>query len=191
MRNADVPAGNGGGGTMLQLTVGSASTGPAVVCENVVATPYDQSHAVIVPGADDVLPLNVQASVVPPSTSEQVSDSVVPLTPKLAVATPGGVTARTADRDTPPYAPEIVVDVALLTSRVPRAKVAAVAPAATVTFAATLNGSVVDNTTTAPPEGAAEVSAAVPVTVVPPITEAALRTIDDSAAAAVTVNVAD
>ena len=48
----------------LQLTVGFSSCAPVVVCENVVATPYVQSQAVIVPGADDVLP-NVQLMMVP------------------------------------------------------------------------------------------------------------------------------
>jgi hypothetical protein len=79
-----VPAGSGGDGNRLQFTPGSASTGPVVTCENVVATVYDQSHATMVPGADDVLPLNVQLSVAPLFAIAQVSVSVVPETPKLA-----------------------------------------------------------------------------------------------------------
>jgi hypothetical protein len=41
--NHEAPAGSGGGGRKLQLTLGIVSTGPDVVWENVVATVYDQS----------------------------------------------------------------------------------------------------------------------------------------------------
>lgn len=102
--NHDVPAGNGAAGMMLQFTAGSASTGPVVVCENIVAgvTPYVHSHATIVLGPDEVLPLNVQLSVLPPFASAQVSVSVAPVTPKLAVGTSGRVTESGADADAPP-----------------------------------------------------------------------------------------
>ena len=100
--NHGLPGGIGGGGMTLQLTVGFTSCAPFVVCENVVATPYVQSQAVIVPGAVDVLPLNVQLIVVPPFAISQVSVSDGPVTPKLAVATVGFVTERTAEADAPP-----------------------------------------------------------------------------------------
>ncbi len=87
---------------MLQSTVGIVSTGPEVVCVNVFATPYDQSHAMMVPGAVDVLPLNVQLSVLPLSASVQVELSVGPVTPKLAMAMVDGVTDRVADEEAPP-----------------------------------------------------------------------------------------
>ena len=96
------PAGSGGGGSRLQLTLGIVSSGPDVVCPNVVATPYDQSQAMMVPGAVDVLPLNVQLSVLPLFVNVHVSDSVGPVTPKLAVATVGRVTASAAEADAPP-----------------------------------------------------------------------------------------
>jgi hypothetical protein len=96
------PSGNGGGGIRLQFTAGIVSTGPDVVCENIPATPYDQSQAVMVPGAVDVLPSKVHVSVLPPSVNVHESLSVGPLTPKRAVATVGGVTASVADADAPP-----------------------------------------------------------------------------------------
>ena len=72
-----------------------------MVCENVFATPYVHSHATMVPGAVDVLPLNVQLMVLPALVNVQVSLSVGPVTPKLAVATVGGISESTADLGTP------------------------------------------------------------------------------------------
>ena len=87
---------------MLQSTPGIVSTGPDVLCANVVATPYDQSQATMFPGAVEVLPSNVQLRVLPLFVSVQVSLSDGPVTPKLAVATVGRVTASIADAETPP-----------------------------------------------------------------------------------------
>ena len=87
---------------MLQSTAGIVSTGPEVVCEKIFATPYVQSQAVIVPGAVDVLPLNVQLRVLPLFVNTHVSVSVGPVTPKLAVAWVGRVTESAADADLPP-----------------------------------------------------------------------------------------
>ena len=56
----------------------------------------------MVPGAVDVLPSNVQLSVLPLSAIVQVSVCDGPLTPKLAVATVGRVTESVADADVPP-----------------------------------------------------------------------------------------
>jgi hypothetical protein len=66
----------------------------------------------------------------------------------------------------------IVTAVVVLTVCVVTANVALVAPAATVTLAGTVAADVLllDKVTTAPPEGAAEVSVAVPWTAVPPVT---------------------
>lgn len=97
-----MPDGSGGGGSRLQLTLGIVNWGPDVVCANVAATRYDQSQAMILPGAVEVLPLNVQLSVLPLLVSVQVSVSVGPLTPKLAVAAVGGVTESAAVADAPP-----------------------------------------------------------------------------------------
>ena len=86
-----------------QLATGIDNRGPVVVCVNVVTALYVQFHSTIVPGAVDVLPSNVQSSVLPPFVRLHVSVSV-PATPKLAVATVGGgtgSTVRVADFETP------------------------------------------------------------------------------------------
>jgi hypothetical protein len=163
---------------MLQSTFGVVNRGPDVVCEKIPATPYDQSQATIFPGAVDVLPLNVQLSVFPPFVIVHVSDSVGPVTPKLAVATVGFVTDRTADARPPPYAPLIVPSVVVLTTRVDTPNTAAEEPKGTVTLCGTVSGSEPVNVTTAPLGGAAAVSITVPVTAAPPTTFGALSEID-------------
>jgi hypothetical protein len=100
--NHVLPGGSGGDGSRLQLVLGFVSCGPEVVCANVVATLYDQSQATIFPGAVDVLPLNVQLSVLPLVASVHVSVSVGPVMPKFAVAIKGRVTVSAADADVPP-----------------------------------------------------------------------------------------
>lgn len=175
----------------LQSTVGIVSTGPVVVCENVDATPYVQSQATMGPGAVDVLPLNVQLSVLPALVSVHVSVSVSPVTPKLAVATVGGVTEIAADADAPPYDPVIVLAIVPPTVLVRTKNVALDDPAGTVTLAGTVSGSPPDNTTRAPPAGAAAVRVAVPVTDDPPATLDVDNEIEASAARAVTVSAGD
>lgn len=174
----------------LQSTVGILNTALDVVCVNVFATPYDQSHAVIVPGAVDVLPLNVQSMVAPLLVSVQVSVSVGPVTPKLAVATdtPGEVTDSIADAVAPPYEPLIVVDTVPPTALVVIVNVADDVPVATVTVAGTVAGSLPDNATTAPPAGAAALRVTVPITELPPTTLAVLSVMVDRAEPAVTVS---
>lgn len=99
--NHGLPAGIGGDGMMVQFTAGIASTGPVVRCENSPVAPYVQSHATMVPGAVEVLPLNVQFNMLPLAIA-QVSVSVAPVTPKLAIATLVRITASVADADPPP-----------------------------------------------------------------------------------------
>jgi hypothetical protein len=174
------------------LTLGMASSGPDVVCANVVATPYDHSHATIVPGAIDVLPLNVQSIVLPPFVNVHVSVWFGPVTPKLAIATLGRVTESTADADAPPYDPVMVPDIVPPTVRVEIVKGALADPAGTVTLGGTVTGSALDNDTTAPPLGAAAVRVAVPVTWWPPTTLDVLREIEESATGdAATVSIDD
>jgi hypothetical protein len=73
-----------------------------VVRVNFPETAYDQSQATMAPGAPDVLPSNVQLSVLPLSANVQVSVSVGPVTPKRAVATVGRVTESCAEAVAPP-----------------------------------------------------------------------------------------
>ena len=190
--NHGLPGGSGGGGNKLQSTAGFLRTGPVVVCANVPATTYDQSNATIVPGADDVPPSNVQLSVRPPFDISQVSDSVGPVTPNLAMATGDFVTDKTADADAPPYDPVIVAEAPPSPGRVAIENVAPVAPAPTVTLAGMITGPVLDNDTAAPPAGAAAVSVTVPVTESPSTTLAALSEMLARAAVRdVTVSAAD
>lgn len=90
--------------------------------------------------------------------------------------------------------PEILTIVLAATGLVEIAKVAVVAPAATVTFAGTCAAALLlESVTTAPPEGAPPVSVTVPVEPFPPITLAGFSDTDESVtvAAGVTVRVAD
>ena len=189
--NHVLSGGSGGGGKMLQFTFGMVNTAPVVVCVNIVATPYDQSHATILPGADDILPLNVHSSVLPLFVSAHVSVSVAPVTPKFAVATVGSVTDSTADADVPANVPVIVPDTVPLTALVEIANVALSDPAGTVTLAGTVTGSVADSVTTAPSAGAAPVSLTVPSSRFPPTTLGALNEIAESATVGPTLIVGD
>jgi hypothetical protein len=96
-----VDEGPGGAGNRLQSTAGFVSTGPVVVCVKDRALEYVHSNDTIGPGADDVLALNVQLSVLPPFAISQVSVSVGPVTPKRATATAGFAIMTVADRVTP------------------------------------------------------------------------------------------
>jgi hypothetical protein len=176
---------------MLQFTFGMLSTAPVVVCVNIVATPYDQSHATILPGADEVLPLNVHSRVLPLLVSAHVSVSVAPVTPKFAVATVGSVTDSTADADVPANVPVIVAEMVPPTARVEIVNVALADPAGTVTLAGTVIGSAADNVTTAPSAGAAAVSVTVPTRRFPPMTLDALNEIAETATGGPTLIVGD
>jgi len=182
--NQSCSCASAGDGNRLQSVAGRVSTAPFVVCANVADAANVQSQATMVPGADEVLPSKVHASVAPPFAIEHVSVSVVPETPKLAIATVGRVTDRTADAEAPPYEPVIVFDTVAATVRVDTVNVALVAPAATSTVAGTVASLPPVSKTDAPAEGAAAVSVAVPITKLPPTTVAVLKEIDDSVAAA-------
>src|SRR5207253_2717007 len=63
MGNHAYSCGSAGSGKRAQLVEGSVRTAPVVLSTNLPATAKLQSHATIVPGAEDVLPSNVHASV--------------------------------------------------------------------------------------------------------------------------------
>src|SRR5262245_59826794 len=111
--------------------------------------------------------------------------------PKLATATVGLVTERTADAPLPPYEPLMVPVIVPPTARVEIPKVALVEPAGTVTLDGTVIGSLADSDNAAPPAGAGAVSVAVPMTTPPPATLEALSEIEDSEDFAVTVSMGD
>lgn len=166
-------------------------TGPVVVCEKVLATPYVQSQRTIVPGAVDVEPLNVQLMVLPELIRVHVSVSVGPVTPKFAVATVGCVTATTTDADAPSYVAVIVLEIVPPTTRVKALNVPVVAPAGTVTVAGSVIGSPPVSVTTAPPAGAGPESLTVPEMGSPPATVLLATLIATSVERAVTVSVDD
>lgn len=147
----------------------------------------------MVPGAVDVLPLNVQLIVLPPLMSTQVSVSVGPVTPKFATAPVAGtgVTASVADADDPLYEAVTAAETVSVTTRVAIVNVALNDPAGTVTFVATVNGSPADREITAPPAGAGTVSVTVALIPFPPITVGALNDRVDTLAAAVTARAGD
>jgi len=123
-----------------------------------------------VPGADDVLALNVHTSVVPPVPISHVSDSFGPLTPNRATALGGFAIVTVADFVVPAYAAVIVHDVAPVPAFVENEKLAFVAPAATTTVDGTTTAESADRAIVAPPVGAADVSVTVPVLALPSVT---------------------
>src|SRR3954469_17564431 len=136
----------------------------------------------------------------PPAGAAEVSVTVpvLPIPPTTAVgfsvtafSAAGGFTVRVAAFATPLEVAVMVTAVAVGTGFVVMAKLAVVAPAATVTDAGTAPAALLlARVTTAPPAGAAEVSVTVPVLPVPPITAVGFSVKAFSAAGAFTVSVA-
>jgi hypothetical protein len=173
--------------------LGIVNTGVLVVCVTVFATPNDQSQPMIVPGAVEVLPLNVQFSVLPLFATSQLSLSVGPVMPNRAVAAVGFVTERVAERVEPLYEAVMTAGIAPPTTRVSTMKLKLTVPAGTVTFAGTVTGSPAVKDTSAPPDGAAPLSVSVPTTDSPPTTLVAPRLNETSVTpdAAVTITLRD
>lgn len=101
----------------------------------------------------------------------------------------GGATIRAALWVLPLYAPEIVTEVDVVTAVVITVKLAVVAPAATVTVDGTepIDELLLESVTTAPPDGAAALSVAVPVEDWPPVTLGGFRVSEASIVPRVTV----
>lgn len=174
---AVTPAGIGGAGMMLQSTVGFVSAALVVVCTNAWPPAAENVHSydTMLPGADEVLALNVQFSVRPSLDISHVSVSVGPVTPKRAVATVGLAIVIVADIDAPPYVAVIVADVAPVPVFVEKVNIALVAPAGTTTELAMMIGPVPASVTAAPPFGAGPFSVTMPLALSPSVSDAFAR----------------
>jgi hypothetical protein len=177
---------------MPQLNGGFANTGPDVVWAfELPATAHVQSYAVMLPGAADVLPLNVQSIAAPPSITAQVSVTWRPVTPKFAVATVGRVSAIVTVTLAPPYEPLMIAVVGPLTTCVTTVNVVVALPAGTVTIGGTMAVPSLESVTSAPPLGAEPVNVTVAVTFDPPTAVDGLRVIDASCGLEDTVSAGD
>jgi large repetitive protein len=134
----------------------------------------------VVNGAGMVLP----TATLIPAGLEVTRSPLRPVAVTVSVAVwPGGITVNVAVRVTAPALAVIVTGVDVVTELVAIAKVALVAPCATVTLAGTAAaGSVLDSVAVNPPEGAAPVSVTVPCDAAPPVTLAGLTATDDNEA---------
>jgi hypothetical protein len=145
----------------------------------------------MVPGALDALPSNVQSSAVPSLMTAHVSVTWLPVTPKLAVATAGRVSAIVAVELAPPNEPLIVAVVGAVTVRVRTLNVALESPEITVTLAGTTATPSLESVTAAPPFGAGPFNVTVPVTIEPPTVVEGLTDIEASRSPDDTVSVED
>jgi hypothetical protein len=146
--------------------------------------PFETVSVIAVPvvnGAGMVLP----TATLIPAGLEVTRSPLRPVAVTVSVAVwPGGVTVRVAVRVTAPALAVIVAGVDVVTELVAIAKVALVAPCATVTLAGAVAVAVslLDSVAVNPPEGAAPVSVTVPCDAVPPETLAGLTATDDNEA---------
>ena len=139
----------------------------------------------------DVLVLNDADPVLPtftlmPAGLDVMRSPLRPLAVTVSVAVAGGApcgpTVSVAVLDVPPNVPVIVTGVLDVTVLVAAAKVALVAPAATVTLAGTVAAEVLllDSVTWAPPVGAPDDNVTVPVEPSPPTTLKGFMLTDNS-----------
>ena len=215
----DNEAGGGGGVTVSTAVRLTPANVPPMVAEvdETTETVLTVNVALVAPAATVTLAGTVAAAVLllvrvttaPPEGAALVSvtvpcDAVPPVTLAGLTATDDNAAAagvfdvvNTALRLTPPDTPLMVAEVDAAAVAVVTVNVPLVAPAATVTLAGTVARAVLllVSVTTAPPEGAALASVAVPCEVLPPATVDGLSVIAESVAgggaAGVTVKVAD
>lgn len=142
--------------------------------DQTASRPLDTVRVTDVPAvklAEPVLP----TGTLMPAGVEVMRSPLLPVTDTVNIAVPVGATGlrvTVAVLAAPPKAPVIVTVVEAVTAWEETAKEALVDPDGTVTLAGTVTTAVLplDRVTTAPPDGAAAVSVAVPWTAVPPVT---------------------
>src|SRR3990172_3338113 len=156
-----------------------------VVSIGKVATPVPAGTATVAgTAATDGLLLDRETTAPPTGAGPlNITDPLVVSPPTIVEGlmetddSDGGFTVRVEDFETPPYRPEMVTAVETDTGKVVIAKVALMAPVATVTDDGTVatEGLPLDSDTTAPPARAGASSVTVPVDPFPPTTVEGLR----------------
>jgi hypothetical protein len=153
--------------------------------DQITSRPLETLSVICVPVANVADPLPSTMTLMPAGL-EVTRSSLRPLVVTVSVAVcPGGgagVTVSVAVLVAPPYDAVIVTGVEALTAAVGMAKFAVVLPAAIVTLAGTVAAVVLllDSVMTAPPDGAALVSLAVPCEAAPPVTLVGFTETDES-----------
>lgn len=162
--------------------------------DHTTSRPFVALSVIAVLEGKDAEPLLPTVTLIPVGL-EVIRSPLRPVAVTVSVAVwAGGVTVRAAVRVTPPALAVIVADVDVVTVLVVIAKVAMVAPAATVTFVGTAPAVLLLVSATAnPPDGAAAVRVMIPCEAVPPVTLVGSTATADSAeggVGGVTVSVA-
>ena len=163
--------------------------------DQIASRPFETLSVITVPLTNDADPLLPTATLMPAGLEVTLSPlRPVAVTVSVTVC-PGGVTVSVVVRVTPPALAVRVTGVDAATGLVVTAKVALVAPCATVTLAGTVAAPLLLASVTAnPPGGAAAVKVTVPCEAAPPVTLVGLTATAESVAGAeggVTVRVAD
>ena len=153
--------------------------------DQIASRPFETLRVMDVLTLNDALPVLPTGTLMPAGV-ESTRSPLLPLAVTVNVAVcPGGFTVSAVDRVTPLYVADSVTGVDSPTLAVVTLNVVPLAPAGTVTVeGAAAAAPLLESDTTAPPAGAADVSATVPVDVAPPITLDGLTLIDDSDAGA-------
>ena len=144
--------------------------------DQIASRPLVTLNVIEVPVLNEAEPLEPTDTLMPAGL-DVTRSPLRPVAETVSVAVPpppaGGFTVSVPVRVAPPAEPVIVTDVADATAFDVTVNVALVDPAPTVTLAGTVAAFVLllDNVTTAPPDGAAAESVAVPVAfALPPVT---------------------
>lgn len=152
--------------------------------DHTASRPFATLRVIEVPVVNDAEPV-LPTETLMPAGLELMRSPLRPVAVTVRVAScPGGFTVRVAVRLTPPALAVIVTGVGVPTELVATAKVALVAPWATVTAAGTLAAELLlEIDTVNPPAGAAAVNVTDPCEEAPPTTLVGLSAIADRAGA--------
>jgi hypothetical protein len=143
--------------------------------DQIASRPFVTVNWIDAPALNVADPLEPTATLMP-AGADVTRSPLRPVAETVNVAVPplaAGFTVNVPVRVTPPDAPEIVTDAEAVTALDVTVNVPLVAPAAIVMLAGTVAAVVLllESVTTAPPEGAAALSVAVPVAfALPPVT---------------------